>query len=189
MKLIEHYKIVLLISTILLSIPTIAQEEHSGNPTEEHHEFKRHVVAVQISHTLINSAKENPDGNDWIAAPSYIFNYNFNFSEKWALGLHNDIIIENIDLEDTSEGGDGINREHVISSAIVASYKPFSHLAFLLGSGMEFSKHKDFQIIRFGIEAPFHLPNNWEMQASLTTDIGIDSYNSFTLGFGIAKLF
>lgn len=189
MKFIQNSKITLFICLMLLSITAFSQEEHSKHNSEEQHEFKRNVITVLLSHTYINSAKENPDGSNWIAAPSFTFNYNFNFNHTWAIGLHNDIIIRNIDLEDTHDGGDGIKRELPISSAIMLIYKPFQHLAFIAGGGMEFSKHENFEIIRFGFESPIHLPNNWEIQASLTADIGIEAYNSITFGFGIAKLF
>lgn len=162
-----------------------SEKKHSSE--EEHTSLKRHNFGFVVSHTHINSAKENPDGSKFIAAPSFCLNYNFNFNHKWAIGLHNDIILENIDLEHTHEGGAGIKRERPISSAIMAMYKPIEHLAILAGGGMEFSNHEDFAVIRFGIETPIHLENNWEIFATLTADIGINNYDSLTFGFGIAK--
>lgn len=163
--------------------------EKTEHKEEHHSEFKKHSFSVVVSHTHINSAKENPDGKNLIAAPSLCLNYNYNFNHKWAIGLHNDIIIETIDLEHTNEGGDGITRERPISMAIMGSYKPTEHLAILLGAGREFSNHEDFTVIRFGIETPFHIQNNWEIFATLTADVGIGNYDSLTFGFGIAKLF
>ena len=176
----------------LLSSISHAQHEDTNNVHEEHSEhseLKRHTISAVISHTHINSAKENKNGSNWIAAPSVCFNYNYNFNHKWAIGLHNDIIIENVDLEHTHEGGEGIIRQRPISMAIMGTYKPFKHIAFLAGGGVELSKHEDFAVIRLGVEAPFHMPNNWEVFGSLTGDIGIDSYDSVTFGIGVAKLF
>lgn len=158
------------------------------NHSSEHQEIKRHTISFVLSHTHINSAKENPKGTNWVAAPSFCLNYNYNLNHKWAIGLHNDIIIENIDLEHTNEGGNGIIRERPISIAAMASYKPIKHLALLAGGGFELSKHEDFPVVRIGVESPFHLPNNWELFGTLTADIGIDNYNSITFGIGIAKL-
>ena len=160
------------------------QTEHS-----EHSELKKHSISAVLSHTNINSAKENRNGSNWIAAPSFCFNYNFNINHKWAIGLHNDIIVENIDLDHTHDGGDGVIRQRPISMAIMGTYKPLKYLAFLAGGGVELSKHEDFPVIRLGVEAPMHLPNNWEVFGSLTGDIGIDSYDSITFGIGFAKLF
>ena len=175
---------------LLFSVSLIAQDHESSQDSEVHHSsVKKHSFSFVVSHTHINSAKENPDGSKWIAAPSFCINYNYNFNHKWAIGLHNDIILENINLEHTHEGGEGVKRERPLSSAIMGTYKPLEHLAILLGGGMEFSNHEDFAVIRFGIETPIHIQNNWEIFTSLTTDIGIDNYDSFTFGFGIAKLF
>ena len=63
------------------------------------------------------------------------------------------------------------------------------HLALMAGGGMEFSKDENFALVRFGVEVPFHIPNNWEIFGALTYDINIDAYDSLSFGFGIAKLF
>ncbi len=68
-------------------------------------------------------------------------------------------------------------------------YKPVPYLGLMAGAGREFSSHEDFTVIRFGIEAPFHLPNNWEVFGVLTYDININAYESLTYGIGIGKLF
>jgi len=59
----------------------------------------------------------------------------------------------------------------------------------LAGAGMEFSSHKDFKVIQFGLEFPFHIPNNWEIFGALLYDININAYQSISFGIGIAKLF
>lgn len=175
--------------TTTINFAQHTESKKENEHPEEHHELKKHTVSAVLSHTHINSAKENKNGSNWIAAPSFCINYNYNFNHKWSVGLHNDIIIENIDLEHTHEGGEGIIRQRPISMAIMGTYKPFKHLAFLAGGGVELSKHEDFAVIRLGVEAPMHLPNNWEVFGSLTGDIGIDSYDSVTFGIGFAKLF
>lgn len=175
-------------------LPICAQhDENNVHITDKHeteeHELKRHTISFVVSHTNINSARENANGSNWIATPSFGLNYNFNISHKWAIGLHNDIIVENIDLSHTHDSGERVIRQRPISIAAMVTYMPFKHLAFLAGGGMELSKHEDFPVVRFGLEAPFHLGNNWEFLGVLSTDIGIDSYDSITFGLGVAKLF
>ena len=171
----------------------IAEEGHSA-----HH--KKHAVSVVISHTHIKSGVKNNVGDNWIALPSFGINYNYSFNEKWAIGLHNDIIVEEFIVEDkkhtelqnkNSEESEveGIDRSYPIASAVMLTYKPFKHVAFLVGGGMEFSEHENFGLIRLGLEIPFHIPNNWEIFGVTAYDINIDAYNSFTFGLGIAKLF
>lgn len=171
------------------------QEEHRAS----HH--KKHAISFVISHTHIKSGVKNNSGDNWIALPSLGINYNYNFNEKWAIGLHNDIIIEEFVVEDPNKNSslelqkneesevEGIERSHPIASAIMLTYKPYEHIALLAGGGMEFSKEEDFALIRLGLEFPFHIPNDWEIFGAMSYDINIDAYNSFTFGFGIAKLF
>jgi hypothetical protein len=189
------------------------ETEHNSNSTdheltdkEEHHEghHKKHAISFVISHTHIKSGVKNDTGDNWIALPSFAINYNYSFNEKWAIGLHNDIIVEEFIVEDKRESGHtetfnkqkneeveipGIERSRPLASAIMVTFKPFKHIAFLAGGGMEFSKEENFGLIRFGMEFPFHIPNNWEIFGVTAYDINIDAYNSFTFGIGIAKLF
>ncbi len=171
---------------------------------EEHHvkHFKKHAISFMISHTNINTGiKDNKDKNAWLALASFGLNYNFNFNEKWALGLHTHMIIEDFAVKESGshnenlstfseEGGSAIiERGTPISLALIGSYKVHKHIALLAGAGMEFSSHKDFKVIKFGVEFPFHIPNNWEIYGALLYDINIDAYQSLTVGMGIAKLF
>lgn len=83
----------------------------------------------------------------------------------------------------------GIERDKSISVALTAFYKIHKYIAFILGAGIDFLSHENFKVINFGLEFPFHIPNNWEVIGVFEYDINIDAYESFTLGMGIAKLF
>ncbi len=177
----------------------IIEKDHQIEPHESHH--KKHAISAVISHTHIKSGVKNNSGDNWIALPSFGINYNYSFNEKWAIGLHNDIIIEEFVVEDPNKNSslelhkneesevEVIERSHPIASAIMVTYKPFEHVALLAGGGMEFSKEENFALIRFGVEFPFHIPNDWEIFGAMSYDINIDAYDGLTFGFGIAKLF
>lgn len=206
-KIFLFYSFVLLLSFNSKVFSQETEDHHNSDhetiDQEQHHEghHKKHAISVVMSHTHIKSGVKNNSGDNWIALPSFGINYNYIFNEKWAIGLHNDIIIEEFIVEDPNahdtvelhknEGSEieGITRSHPIASAIMIIYKPFKHVAFLAGGGMEFSKHQDFALIRFGIEFPFHIPNDWELFGGMAYDINIDAYNSFSFGIGIAKMF
>jgi len=93
--------------------------------------------------------------------------------------------LENKEEEDIAV----IERGTPISACIMGIYKPVPYLGLMAGAGREFSSHEDFTVLRFGIEAPFHLPHNWELFGVLTYDINIDAYKSLTYGIGIGKMF
>ena len=196
---------------LLIFSNSYSQEIKNENPIEiknrdvehDNNHFKKHSIGVVIGHTHINTGVKDNSGNSLIALPSFAINYNYNFNERWAIGLHNDIIIEEFVVSGDaknehgsesftfSENSEGktIDRGKPVSSAVMVSYKPIKHLALLVGGGMDFSEHKDFAVIRLGVEAPFHIPNNWEIFGNVSFDININAYNSLSFGLGIAKLF
>jgi len=154
----------------------------------------KHAISFILSHTHIQSGVNNSRGDNWIAAPSFGINYTYLINEKWGIGLHTDIITEefvvmnkNIQIEDGED--EVIERSYPIASAIMLTYKPFKHIAFLAGGGMEFSKEENFSLVRLGVEAPFEIPGDWEIFGSFTYDINIDAYDSINFGIGISKLF
>jgi hypothetical protein len=180
---------------------------HEGNAVAEHqeehegHDPKGFSIAGAISHTHINSAINNEGDKEWLTLPSFGLYFNYRFNEKWGIGLHNDIIVEEFEVEDPnaeehlaakSEGEEAvavIDRGIPVSSALIVMYQPLEHLILLAGGGIEFSKNDNFAVIRVGVDVPFELKNNWELFGSAAFDFNIDAYNSFTFGLGIAKLF
>lgn len=177
-------------------------KHHSEEHLDEHeHEAKGFSIAGAISHTHIRSAINTEGDKEWLTLPSFGLNFNYKFNEKWGIGLHNDIIVEEFEVEDPDEGEQLeakseveesaaiIERGIPVSSALVLMYQPLEHLVLLAGGGVEFSKNENFAVIRLGVDVPFHLKNNWELFGSAAFDFNIDAYNSFTFGLGIAKLF
>ena len=74
---------------------------------------------------------------------------------------------------DNSEDNSLLERSYPLATLVVATYKI----------------KKNFGMIRLGIEAPFHIPNNFEIFVNATYDMKINAYDTWNLGFGIAKLF
>lgn len=176
------------------------KETHQDPKTDHDEEpHKKHAISASINHTVIFSAVKDGESRSSIIVPSFGLNYNYVFSEKWGIGLHNDIILEDFVVKDASPNDPttrnteaeivAIERGRPISMALMAIYKPIKNLGIMAGGGMEFSSHEDYVVIRFGLEAPFHLPKHWEVFGVLSYDIMIDAYSSLTYGIGVVKLF
>ena len=169
-----------------------SEDRHSGH--------KKHLISVSINHTVIFAGIKNGSASN-LTLPSFGLNYTYVFNKKWALGLHNDIILEDFLVKETTTDAKSfssdeeneeikfIERGNPISAAIMMIYKPWPFLGVMAGAGREFSSHEDFTVIRLGLETPVHLPKNWEIYGVLTYDINIDAYESLTYGIGIGKLF
>ena len=80
----------ILTSLILLFIAFANAQETEH---EEEKSKKRHSIAVLVSHTQIAEGIKGED-KKWISVPSWGIDYNFEINERWAVGLHNDIIVE-----------------------------------------------------------------------------------------------
>jgi len=200
----KHLLLALFLMNLISVMPSFGQEHmvktDSSHTTISHHDVqKKHLLSASINHTVIFSAIKNGENSTNITLPSFGVNYTYVFSHKWAIGLHSDIILEDfvvkgeaseLERSGTEDNNTAvIERGTPISSVVMVIYKPVPFLGLMAGAGREFSSHEDFTVIRFGIEAPFHLPNHWEMFGVLTYDININAYQSLTYGIGIAKAF
>ncbi len=146
----KKYNLILsLVFFILFHNNSISQEtKHNELVVHKNEHFKKHAISFVISHTHLKTGVKDNSGNSFLALPSLAFNYNYNFNEKWALGLHNDIIIEEFVVSSSdshqskaalkSENNEDqtIDRGKPVSTAIMLTYKPFKHLALLAGGGM-----------------------------------------------------
>lgn len=160
-------------------------QEHESNHEEEEFEY-RHAIGLKISHTNIINAIEGDD-KSVLRVPSWALNYNYLFSERWALGLHTDIIIETFVIEDADEVE--VERELPWSTAIVGTWKFAKNFGISAGGGVEWEKNRNFGLIRFGLDYGFHIPSfSIELAGFLNYDILVDGYDAYSIGFGITKL-
>ena len=132
----------------------MAQEHDNHKSSSEDHathhvEHKKHAISASVNHTMIFNALKDGDDPVNITLPSFGLNYTYFINEKWRIGLHSDIIIEDFvvkesassALNDDHDGGEiqGIERGTPIASCIVGIYKPLPYLGILAGFGREFS--------------------------------------------------
>jgi len=179
-------KTIILITLLIVYNSVFSQENHTR---EEHHETK-HAIAIVLSHSSISKGIQNGK-TKWQSFPSWGINYNYTINDKWLLGWHNDIIIEDFVVEEhlSNNSNQILERSYPIATLIMATYKFKKHFSFLAGGGGEFAHQGNFGMVRLGVEAPFHIPNNFEIFANFTYDIKINAYDTWNLGFGVAKLF
>lgn len=158
----------------------------------EHSPFHpHHTLGVMISHTQVSQGIQANGNKKWLSLPSWGINYNYKFSPKWAIGLHNDIIVEDFAVEEhlKSNGGKILERSYPIASALMASYKPGKHFSFMGGAGGEFAHTGNLFLVRVGAEYGYHLTKDYEVNANITNDLRINAYNLWAIGMGITKIF
>jgi len=160
----------------------------SQSQDHEEDEFNKHNrISLVIGHTHIpKGVPAVPDGGSIIVA-SWGLNYEYWFSRKWGLGLHNDMEIATYYIEDDTGGT--IERSRPIIVSLVGIYNPWKGLEFLAGFGREFEEHQNFWVYRFGIEYEIEFGHHWDLAPAFIYDVKENLYDSFTLGIVIGKRF
>jgi hypothetical protein len=166
-----------------LAIKAPAQE----TVTPEKEDLKgSHRLSLGLGHTHV--AESMVDGKkEWRAFASWSLKYDLWLSNKWAIGLENDMILESFMIENAENKT--IERSYPVSIVPEVLFKPLKHLGLVGGTGVEISSEENMVITRFGVEASFQLPNWFELSAGLIFDERWDNYNSFALTLTVSKIF
>jgi hypothetical protein len=144
-----------------------------------------HRLTIGLGHTHVSEGKV--DGKtQWLVMPSWSLNYDYWVSDKWAIGLQNDLILESFIIENNEE--ELIERARPLAVVPVALFKPGKNFTLLGGVGAEIAKGHTLATTRFGMEYGFHLPNNWEVGAAMVWDNKWNYYNSWGLAFTVSKI-
>ncbi|HAH54767.1 MAG TPA: hypothetical protein DCM02_05625 [Flavobacterium sp.] len=149
-----------------------------------------HSISGLLSHTMIKDGIREGK-TEWIDFPSFVLDYNYVFSPKWRIGLHNDIIFEDFIVETTNSEGDKIEleRSEPIATVLVGGFKPGKHFTFEVGAGYELAKEEHLFLTRIGTEYAVELPHKWEFLVNIVYDIKWNNYDSFAYGVGVSKSF
>ena len=145
-----------------------------------------HRISLLIGHSHLSHGIMENGKRGWTIIPSWAFDYDYWLSNSWALGLHNDMMIESFEVEDHEK--EVIERTRPITSLASVIFKPKEHVGFVLGMGGEFAKEGNFAVTRLGIESGWEMKKKWEFAISLNYDIKWNGYDTWVIGVGISKL-
>jgi hypothetical protein len=168
---------------LMLAIITSAFSQEGENKSEKFKPY--HSISALLSHTMIKDGIREGK-TEWIAFPSFAFDYNFVFSPKWRIGLHNDLIFEDFIVETDEKE---LERSEPVASVLVGGFKPCKQFTLEAGMGYEFSKEENLLLTRVGAEYSLELPKEWELVVNLVYDVKWDAYDSFAFGVGVSKSF
>jgi hypothetical protein len=179
--------IICLIVVLPISNAQHTEDANDAQHTEHEGHIHKHKVTLVLAYSLVkNQVDENT--NDILLVPTFGLNYDLFFHEKWGVGLHTDIVLQQFKVE-KHDGHEELIRENPVAICAVGLFKPLPSLTLIAGYGIEIEKHENIQLLRLGVEYGFHLPGNWELGFALEFDKKINTYNSWVLGAGFSKLF
>lgn len=151
-----------------------------------HHSNKyNHRITLGLGHTHVSEGKVE-GRTEWLVLPSWSLNYDYWISEKLAIGLQNDLILESFIIE--SHEKELIQRKYPLAMVPVIMYKFTNNISVSGGVGAEFSKGHNLAMTRIGLEYGKHLPKNWEIGIAMVYDFKWNYYNSWGIAFTVSKI-
>ena len=179
------YLILNICAIFLISLKAFAQET-TGKETGKEDRKGMHQLTLVIGHSIIAPGDES----ERITEPSWAIDYNYWISSHWAIGLHNDIILESYEVINSgSETGGTIKRTNPIASVAADVFKPKKHSSFILGMGAEFAEEENLALTRIGYESSWEIRNDWDLGAVISYDIKWHTYDTWIIGLGVSKFF
>jgi hypothetical protein len=183
------YRIVVVLAFAILVLELKAQEHTQRNEPQkqhDHHSLKgANRLTLGLGHSHISQGIV--DGKtEWLTMPSWSINFDHWVSDKWAVGIQSDIILQTFVIEDKE--GVEFERERPLTLVPVTIFKPGKRFSMLGGVGGEFAKGHNFVLTRLGVEYGFHLPGDWEVGAAMVWDNKWNYYNSWGLAFTFSKI-
>ncbi len=178
------------IPVVMVSLQSAAQH-HSADSAQDNHRHAHamkgsHRISFGIGHTSVSEGNEQ--GNtSWLPLASWSLNYDYWITEKWGIGLQNDLILETFFIE--KHGQEEIERKNPFSMVPVALYKLSDRWTLIAGAGVEFSRVKNLGMTRLGIEYGIPMPKHWEVGIAAVWDGKWNYYNSWGVAFTVSKLF
>lgn len=180
-----HLKLYLAIM-VLLSFNQISAQSINNDQQHSLHGMKNASrMTLGLGHTHISEGKVNGK-TQWLAAASWSMNYDKWLSDKWAIGLQSDLILESFVIE--SHQVELIERNFPLAMVPAALYKPGKHFTYIAGVGAEFSQGHTLTMTRLGVEYAAHLPKNYEVGVAFVWDGKWKYYNSWGLAFTFSKI-
>ena len=182
--LTQFLKKTILFTSFLVAGLLLQAQEHAKAEEKEEGNKGLHQFGFMISHSSIKTVTEGK--KKWVLNPSFALDYNYWLSNKFAVGLHTDVITESFQFE---SGDVVLERTRPFALVPAVSYKPGAHSVFVLGMGGEFAKEGNLALTRLGYEYGFELPKNFELSFAFSYDIKWNAYDTWSYGISVSKKF
>lgn len=163
---------------------------HDGKGQTEGDFRPKHNIGLNIGHAHSLHGVEEDGSSKTLILPYWGFDYNFQFAQRFALGVHVDYINEDFEVEkNLASGSQTVERSRPVAPALVGFYKPGERWSVGLGIGGEFSKEENYLLNRGAVEYGVEIRKGWEVFGVLQYDIRWNAYDTWTIGLGISKAF
>lgn len=175
--------------TITLCFIAISRCLAQEAKTEEEPFRPNSQIGFVISHAHVFEGRNGSGNKQTLSLPSWSIDYTYNFTKRWAVGIHTDVIVEKFKVENHSkeEESEEIERSYPVAPALVGIYKLPRHWSFVLGFGGEFASEGSYALTRTGVEYSAEISKGWEVFGTVSYDFKWNAYDTWATGIGIAK--
>ena len=175
---------------ILLLFLFITASGHAQEENNEESEKGVHRISLAICHNNISQgARSESSDVKWLSLPAWSLDYDYWLSDKWAIGLHTDFIVEDFYVKANLSDEEILERSSPIAPAVVGIFKPTKHSSFLFGVGAEFAKEENLFLNRIGYEWGTEITEDWELGITACYDFRWNAYDSYLIGIGVSRKF
>ena len=172
-----------LAALLLLSASPAFAQQHP--PAAEPGMRGVHRWTLALGHALVAEASVQGE-KEWLALASWAIDYDYWLSEKWAVGVQNELVIESFIVE--HHEGETIERNFPVAVVPVVYYKLNDRFSLVGGVGAEFAG-ETLGFHRLGGEFGLPIGTKWEIGTALVWDNKWGYYNSWGVSFGVSRLF
>ena len=186
MKSITFVICILIFSTSFLYAQHNIIETDEGHSEKLEAFKKHHVISAMMAFSYIPSIVPGEEDRQILVVPTWAVNYSFWFRPKWAIGLHNDVILQQYAIE-RHHNQEELTRSYPVAVKAVVLFEPIHELVFLAGYGKEFETNETLDVITVGVEYGIPIRNGWGAGFNLIFDWNVDNYVSWMFGISFGK--
>ena len=152
---------------------------------ETTHEARFHKISLVMANSLITNSVD--DINETLIVPTFGINYDYWFKEKWGVGLHTDLVLQQYKIE-RHDDQSVLERDNPMAFCAIVSYEPLPRWIIMGGYGIEIERNENIDLFRFGLEYGIPLKDHWELGFNIEYDHKIKAYSSIMFGIVFSKI-
>ena len=161
-------------------------EEHNAESYKHdaHQTFKPHRIALLTGYGLISGAIDENGTPRFRVIPVFAFDYEYWFTHKIGLGLHNEIELANYTVEGDHQ--DQIQRNYAFVASIVFCYELVNNWGLFAGPGYEFEQHHNFALFKIGTDITKSFEDGWAIGLVVAYDFK-EVNSAMSMGLSVSK--
>jgi len=167
----------------LLALAASAQhgsENPTPEPADPHHHQHPFRAAVLLGHGIVPEV----GGDGVLFVPTWGLDLDYHLSDRWSLGLHSDVEIENYLIE--LPGGEEVELEMPFISTLDVFYRLNHNILLGGGGGFTLENGEAKSLIRLAVEGEVPMNDRWEWTPTLFLDQRLDGRQVWTFAVGVA---